>query len=121
MTALRFAFGLPASAIAVLIVGAPFTTSASDAGWIALLAIVTGLVALSLYYIGLRRTPAVVAALAELTFPITAAAVGYLAFDASLDGSQWIGVILTSAVVVLLTATAPRVVVQRKELVPATS
>jgi DME family drug/metabolite transporter len=122
VTALRFAFGLPASAFAVLVVGAPFTTSASDAGWIAALAIVTGLVALSLYYYGLRSTPAVIAALAELTFPVTAAAVGYLAFGATLDGTQWIGVALTAVVVLLLPVTGPRIVaVRRKELVPATS
>jgi drug/metabolite transporter, DME family len=122
VTALRFTFGLPASALAVLVVGAPFTTSASDAGWIAALAIVTGLVALSLYYYGLRRTPAVIAALAELTFPVTAAAVGYLAFDASLDGSQWIGVAITSVIVLLLPVTAPRVVrVRGEKLLPATS
>jgi hypothetical protein len=51
----------------VLVVGAPFTTSGSDFVWIAVLAIVTGLVALSLYYYGLKRTPAVIATLAELT------------------------------------------------------
>jgi DME family drug/metabolite transporter len=122
VTALRFAFGLPASAVAVLVVGAPFLTSASDAGWIAALAVVTGLVALSLYYYGLRRTPAVIAALAELTFPVTAAAVGYFAFDATLDGSQWGGVALTAAVVLLLPVTGPRVVrVRGEKLVPATS
>ena len=122
VTALRFAFGLPASAVAVLVVGAPFTTSAADFGWIAALAIVTGLVALSLYYIGLRRTPAVIAALAELTFPVTAAAVGYFAFGATLDGTQWIGVAVTATVVLLLPVTGPRVVtVRRDELVPATS
>ena len=121
VTALRFAFGLPASALAVLVVGAPFTTSASDFAWIAVLAIVTGLVALSLYYIGLGRTPAVIAALAELTFPVTAAAVGYLAFDATLDGSQWLGVALTTAVVLVLPVTGPRVVTVPREVVPATS
>lgn len=122
VTALRFAFGLPASTIAVLVVGASFTTSANDAGWIAALAVITGLVALSLYYYGLQRTPAVIAALAELTFPVTAAAVGYLAFGASLDGTQWVGVALTTTVVALLPVTAPRVVRMRKdELVPATS
>jgi DME family drug/metabolite transporter len=122
VTALRFAFGLPASALAVLVVGAPFLTSPADAGWIAALAVVTGLVALSLYYYGLRRTPAVIAALAELTFPVTAAAVGYLAFDATLDGSQWAGVALTTTVVLLLPVTAPRVVqVRGEKLVPATS
>ena len=121
VTALRFAFGLPASAVAVLLVGAPFTTSASDFAWIAALAIVTGLVALSLYYIGLRRTPAIIAALAELTFPVTAAAVGYLAFDATLDGSQWLGVALTTGVVLVLPITGPRVVRVPREVVPATS
>jgi DME family drug/metabolite transporter len=121
VTALRFAFGLPASVVAVLLVGAPFTTSASDFGWIAALAIVTGLVALSLYYFGLRRTPALIAALAELTFPVTAAAVGYFAFGATLDGTQWIGVAVTSTVVLLLPVTGPRVVAVRREVVPATS
>ena len=122
VTTLRFAFGLPASALAVFLVGAPFTTSASDAGWIAALAIVTGLVALSLYYYGLRKTPAVIAALAELTFPVTAAAVGYLAFDATLDGTQWIGVAVTAVVVLLLPVTGARVLrAPAKELVPATS
>jgi drug/metabolite transporter, DME family len=121
VTALRFAFGLPASAVAVLIVGAPFFTSAQDFAWIAGLAIVTGLVALSLYYIGLRKTPAVIAALAELTFPVTAAAVGYFAFGATLDGTQWIGVLITTTVVLLLPVTAPRMVAVRREVVPATS
>jgi drug/metabolite transporter (DMT)-like permease len=121
VTALRFSFGLPASAIAVLLVGAPFTTSASDFAWIAALAIVTGLVALSLYYIGLQRTPAIIAALAELTFPVTAAAVGYFAFDATLDGSQWLGVAVTTGVVLVLPITGPRVVRVPREVVPATS
>jgi DME family drug/metabolite transporter len=87
------------------------------------LAIVTGLVALSLYYYGLRRTPAVIAALAELTFPVTAAAVGYLAFGATLDGTQWLGVGLIATVVLLLPVTGARLVKvrPRDELVPATS
>ena len=121
ITTLRFAFGLPASAVAVLLVGAPFTTSGSDFAWIAALAIVTGLVALSLYYFGLRRTPALIAALAELTFPVTAAAVGYLAFDATLDGTQWLGVAVTTTVVLLLPITGARVVAVRRDVVPATS
>jgi len=121
ITTLRFFFGLPASAIAVVVVGASFTTSGGDFAWIAALAIVTGLVALSLYYYGLGRTPAVVAALAELTFPITAAAVGYLAFGRTLDGTQWIGVAITAAVVVLLTVTAPRVVTVPRDVAPATT
>lgn len=104
VTALRFAFGLPASAIAVLVLGESFHASAHDSLWIALLAFVTGTVALSLYYFGLARTPATTATLAELAFPITAAIVGYVAFGATLTGSQWLGVVLTCTVVALLPA-----------------
>jgi drug/metabolite transporter (DMT)-like permease len=102
VTTLRFAFGLPASALAVLILGAPAFPSGHDFVWIALLALVTGLLALSLYYYGLQRTPAITASLAELAFPVSATVVGYVAFDAHLTASQWIGLIVTSAVVLLL-------------------
>jgi len=104
VTTLRFAFGLPASAIALLVLGGPAFASAHDSLWITILALVTGLVALSLYYYGLRTTPAVAATLAELAFPVTAAIVGYLAFDATLTSTQWLGVAITSLVVALLPA-----------------
>ena len=54
VTTLRFLFGLPASAIALLVLGAPAFASGHDTFWIAVLALVTGLVALSLYYYGLQ-------------------------------------------------------------------
>lgn len=115
VTALRFAFGLPASAIALLVLGGPAVASAHDSLWIAILALVTGAIALSLYYYGLRVTPAVAATLAELAFPVTAALVGYLAFDATLTSTQWLGVAVTTTVVALLPAR-PRDVV---DVVPA--
>src|SRR6476660_1823369 len=104
VTALRFGFGLPASAIALLVLGAPAFASAHDSLWIAVLAIVTGLVAMSLYYFGLQNTPAVAATLAELAFPVTAVLVGYFKFGATLSASQWVGVAMTSLVVALLPA-----------------
>jgi drug/metabolite transporter, DME family len=104
VTTLRFAFGLPAAAIAVAILGDPFYSSVHDSAWIALLALVTGAVALTIYYFGLQRTPATTATLAELAFPVTAVFVGYFAFGATLSGWQWLGVVVTSAVVVLLPA-----------------
>ena len=100
----RFSFGLVASAIALPILGAPAFASAHDTLWIAYLAIVTGLLALSLYYIGLQRTPAMLASIAELAYPVTAVIVGYVAFGATLVWSQWLGVILTVGVVSLLPA-----------------
>jgi drug/metabolite transporter (DMT)-like permease len=100
----RFSFGLVASAIALPILGAPAFASAHDTLWIAYLALVTGLLALSLYYIGLQRTPAMVASIAELAYPVTAIVVGYVAFDATLRWTQWLGVVVTVGVVSLLPA-----------------
>jgi drug/metabolite transporter, DME family len=107
----RFSFGLIASAIMLPILGAPAFASAHDTLWIAYLALVTGAAALSLYYIGLQRTPAMLASIAELAYPVTAVIVGYVAFDATLRWTQWLGVIVTVGVVSLL--PAPR----RKPLV----
>ncbi len=110
VTAVRFAFGVPAALAAVLVLGAPLTASLHDEFFIAILALVTGLVAVLLYYYGLRRTTASVASVAELTFPIVAIAVGYLAFDATLTSSQIAGVVLTSLVVLGLPTRAPTLV-----------
>jgi drug/metabolite transporter (DMT)-like permease len=101
---LRFLFGLPASAVALLVLGAPAFASGHDSLYIALLAFVTGFLALGLYYYGLRRTPAVAATLAELAFPVSAILVGYFKFGQTLTNGQWIGVGLTSLVVALLPA-----------------
>jgi len=110
VTTVRFAFGLVASACALPIVGASAFSSAHDSLWIALLALVTGLLALGLYYYGLRRTPALLAALGELAFPVTATLVGIYVFDDTLRWTQWMGVALTVAVISLLP-------VRRRELV----
>jgi drug/metabolite transporter (DMT)-like permease len=114
VTAVRFAFGLPAALVAVLVLGAPATTTWHDEGFIALLALVTGLVAVLLYYYGLQRTTASVASIAELTFPVVAIAVGFLAFDATLTSSQLAGVVLTSFVVLRLPSRGPALVAERE-------
>src|SRR5512146_2128975 len=69
---LRFAFGLAASAAALPLLGAPAWAGVHDSIWIVWLALVTGALALGLYYYGLRRTPATLAALGELAYPVTA-------------------------------------------------
>jgi drug/metabolite transporter (DMT)-like permease len=119
VTAVRFAFGLPAALAATLVLGAPLTASVHDEVFIALLALVTGLVALLLYYYGLQRTTASVASVAELAFPVVAIAVGYFAFDATLTGTQLAGVALTSLVVLGLPTRAPALVKDRPHTVPA--
>jgi DME family drug/metabolite transporter len=102
VTTVRFALGLVASACALPIAGAAAWSGAHDSLWIAVLALVTGLFALSLYYYGLRRTPAPLAALGELAFPVTASLVGIYVFNSSLRWTQWIGVAVTVAVISLL-------------------
>jgi drug/metabolite transporter (DMT)-like permease len=104
VSTVRFAFGLVAAACALPIVGAPAFASLHDSVWIAVLAIVTGFLALNLYYYGLRRTPALLAALGELAFPVTATLVGLYVFDSSLRWTQWVGVALTVSVILLLPA-----------------
>jgi drug/metabolite transporter (DMT)-like permease len=104
VTTVRFAFGLVASACALPIMGADAWASAHDSVWIAVLALVTGLAALGLYYYGLRRTPAMLATLGELAFPVTATLVGIYVFDDTLRWTQWLGIVITVTVVTLLPA-----------------
>jgi drug/metabolite transporter (DMT)-like permease len=104
VTTLRFVFGLVGSGIALLVLGEPAFSSWHNSRWIALLALVTGLAAMFIYYYGLRWTPAVLATIAELAYPVTAILIGYFALGQSVHRWQWVGIALTSGVVVLLPA-----------------
>ena len=57
---------------------APAYSNGHDSVLILYLALVTGLLALGLYYYGLQRTPAMLASLAELTYPAVAIVAGIL-------------------------------------------
>jgi drug/metabolite transporter (DMT)-like permease len=102
VSTVRFGFGLIASAIALPIVGAAAYSNVHDSFWIAVLALVTGFLALNLYYYGLRRTPALLAAIGELAFPVSATIVGIFVFDSHLTRTQWIGIAITVVVITLL-------------------
>jgi drug/metabolite transporter, DME family len=110
VTTVRFAFGLVASACALPIVGAAAFSNAHDSLWIAVLALVTGLLALGLYYYGLRRTPALLAAIGELAFPVTATLIGIYVFNSHLTRTQWYGIVLTIVVISLLPVRRRQVV-----------
>jgi drug/metabolite transporter (DMT)-like permease len=110
LTALRFAIGLPASALMVALFGQD-PTAALQPSYIlplVLLSLVPGLLALLLYYRGLRRTPAAAATLAELAFPLTAILVNYLAFGTTLSPTQWIGALLLAGAVVAMGLASAR-------------
>lgn len=116
--ALRFFFGLAASAVAVLALSAEWFAGWSASGWILSLAIVTGLLALALYYYGLQRTPAVLASLAELTNPAVLTVAGIYGYGVGLVWSQWLGFGIIVAVVTLLPVRR-REIVATPELAPA--
>jgi drug/metabolite transporter (DMT)-like permease len=119
---LRFFFGLVSSAIALPVMGAKAYAGAHDSLWIAYLAVVTGLIALALYYYALKRTPAVLSSLAELTYPAIAVIAGIYAYNSHLNWSQWLGVATIIAVVTLLPVQRRRKIVSvpaRAETAPA--
>jgi drug/metabolite transporter (DMT)-like permease len=117
---LRFFFGLLASALALPIMGAPAYSNGHDTSLILYLALVTGLFALTLYYYGLQRTPAVLSSLAELTYPAVAVIAGIYAYNQHLRWTQWLGVAAILVAVTLLPVRRARVVTEAPtELVPA--
>jgi drug/metabolite transporter, DME family len=117
---LRFFFGLLASAILLPIMGASAYSNGHDTSLILYLALVTGLFALTLYYYGLQRTPAILSSLAELTYPAVAVVAGIYAYDQHLRWTQWLGVALILGAVTLLPVQRRRVVAEKpRELVPA--
>ena len=107
---LRFFFGLLASSLALLVVHEPAYSNGHDSVLILYLALVTGLLALGLYYYGLQRTPAMVASVAELTYPAVAIVLGLFALPPGVHEhllwSQWLGVALILGSVTLLPLAA---------------
>ncbi len=93
-TALRFVVGLPMATVLLLWLGsdgAILQATTAQAPTLVALALVPGLLAVSIYYRGLRQTPASTATLAELSFPLTAVILGFALFGNPLSASQWIG------------------------------
>jgi drug/metabolite transporter, DME family len=122
VTVLRYAIGLPSAVAIALAAGTSWRVAAGDVLPLVALALIPGLLALLLYYRGLRRTAASRATLAELAFPTTAALVGVFVLHDSFTATQWLGVGLVVAAVTALgvherTAPAPAV---RSQLQPAT-
>ena len=106
LTAARFGIGLPiafAFSIAVSRGDArSLSIGSEDLAPLVLLALIPGMLALLLYYRGLRRTPASAATIAELAFPAAALTVNYFAFGATVSGTQLAGIVLLSATLVTL-------------------
>lgn len=68
--------------------------SMTQFGWLALIAVSTGMVALLIYYRGLAKTSVHVSSILELTFPFVAILLDYLVNDTVLSVSQWVAAIV---------------------------
>ena len=69
-----------------------------------LIAATTGSGAIFLYYFGLQRVRAIVAAVCELCLPLSAILLDYLINDSALGPWQWIGALGLLASIALVTA-----------------
>ena len=122
LVALRFTVGLITLAGLAAVTSTPLAVPWSAAPSIAALALLPGLAAMVLYYLALGRTPASRATLAELAFPLTAALVGVVAFDARPTLTQWVGIAVVLVTVVALALheqRSPRPAVVTAERAPA--
>lgn len=104
LTAFRVAIGLAALVPVVLFQGhtSAMANLRQYSGALVLLALIPGLFALLIYYRGLKSTPASAATVAELAFPLSALTINYIAFDAKLTGSQWVGLVLLSSTIAVM-------------------
>lgn len=111
LTSLRFAVGLPASALILVMNGEVSTVATvgrSEIFALILLALVPGLLALAIYYRGLQTTPASAATVAELAFPLSAVVVNRIAFGDVLTATQWVGIVTLTATIVAMTGLSSR-------------
>jgi drug/metabolite transporter (DMT)-like permease len=91
LTVLRYCFGLPAAALITAQQHSAYLPGRGNLFGLVLLALIPGLAALGLYYVGLRATAAARATFAELAFPATAAVIGVAFLGSRLTGTQWLG------------------------------
>ena len=103
--ALRFSLALPFLAVIAIPEHAllpAHSAGASDWMRLVVLALGSGLLAMMLYYRGLRTTPAPIATIAELAFPATALVVNYIWLDATINGWQMAGFVLLWATIAFI-------------------
>ena len=112
ITGVRFLLTVPIALIFVFAMGALPSLSAVTPiqyGTLALIAVSTGMLALWIYYRGLRTTPVRISAIVELAFPMTAVLIDFLLYGVTLHWSQYL------AALVLLFAMYQVAKLQRSE------
>ncbi len=97
LTALRFATGMPALAIALFAIAGPSAFALytpTDVPLYLGIAVIPGLIPMLIYYRGLASTPASMATLAELAYPVTGVLVTVLWFGQTIGPVEIAGIVL---------------------------
>ena len=108
----RFALAVPVLLGLTLVPTGTASAPTHSIHFAALFLLLPDLAGMVLYYFGLRGTPASVATLAELCYPLTALAIGVFVQHTRVLPGQWIGLVLLLTAVVGL-AQKPGVAVPR--------
>lgn len=93
ITGLRFLLTVPIALLFVFLLGAESSltqVTLSQLGTLVLIAVSTGMVALWIYYKGLKSTPASIATIVELAFPMAAIFIDYFLYGTVLSLSQYV-------------------------------
>lgn len=97
ITGLRFLLTVPMALIAVYILNAQaslIALSSQQFMYLTLIALTTGMVALWIYYRGLKFTQAKISTIVELAFPVTAIFIGIFLYKDVLVWSQWLAAVV---------------------------
>jgi drug/metabolite transporter, DME family len=121
LTGLRFTCALPLLAVIAATQGALLPSTPTSTDWVrlALLAVISGLVGMLLYYRGLRTTPASIATFAELAFPASALVINYFVLGATIDAMQLLGFLILWGTIALLHWVPVRISTPRVASEPA--
>lgn len=94
LVTMRFAIGLVTAFVVTVATHQTLTVPVAALPRIVGLACIPGLLALWLYYTGLRSTPATRATLAELSYPVVGTLLGVVVLGVVVDASQWAGIVV---------------------------
>lgn len=97
ITGVRFLITVPIALVFLFVLGAaPSLNTVTDMQYatLALIALSTGMVALFIYYKGLRTTPVAVAAIMELAYPVVAVGADYFLYGTVLVWSQYLAALV---------------------------
>ncbi|HEX5797418.1 MAG TPA: DMT family transporter, partial [Candidatus Saccharimonadales bacterium] len=120
ITALRFGF-TPVFALLFVLLGGHAAAlgdalTADNFKYIVAITFSTGMVALLIYYFGLKRIPASRSSILELTFPLSAVIIGYLFLDQGFNLTQGIGALILIGTIYLIGKDANKLALARETI-----